>query len=227
MKLWSDRAGAGTARPLRWDALTGAAAEPAGNASVEPAASAAQRAAEIVAAARAEAEALREAAVVEAAAIRLRAEAEGRSAGYAAGEAAARADQAQAVARAHAALRQAQAERTAILEGLTAEVAELALTVARRVLDREVEQSPEEVVALAARLLRTARGPVTLHVHPEGAPMLEAHPELGGRAAVAVDASIAPGGLRLESEDGWVDASLEGRFARATAAIERGGSSAD
>lgn len=214
-------------RPLRWAALAEAAAASVSDSPGDTPVSAAQEAAAIVDAARAQADALRDEALAAAAAIRLRAEAEGWSAGHAAGQAAARAEQAEAVARARAALHQAQAERTAILEGLVGEVAELALTVARRVLDREVEQSPEEVVALAMRLLPTARGQVTLHVHPEGVPMLESDPRVRGRARVAADASLAPGGLRLESEDGWVDASLEGRLARATAPIRGGDAGAD
>ena len=214
-------------RPLRWVALAADDAGPAAEAGPDPVVGAEQAAAAIVAAARSQAERLGDEAQAAAAALRVRAEAEGRSAGHAAGVAAARAEQAQAVARAHAVLHQAQAERSAILEGLVDEVAQLALAVARRVLEREVEQSPEEVVALATRLLPAARGAVTLHVHPDGVPMLEADPEIGGRARVSADASLAPGGLRLESEDGWVDASLEGRFARAISPLEGGAGGAD
>ena len=217
-----------TPRPLRWASLEGSAARSrprlAGPSTASAAAEAqaalgraAQQAAELLEGARAEAEAVRTAA----------AEAgrrEGRAQGLADGRREAEAQVAGRLAEAEGLRRRAARERLQVLEALAGDVARLALDIAAQVLQREVEQSPEEVVALARRLLPRTAGVPVLRVHPSLAPVLEAEASsLGRDATVRADPSVAPGGLVVEGEDGVLDATVAGRLLRVAAALGEAG----
>ncbi len=171
----------------------------------------------VLALARAEAASILGAARAEAAAERSLA----RRAGWEEGRRQARAEWGQLIGAAAGTLRQARAARSALLRSLRAEVADLAMAVAARVLGRELEAAPEEVVDLARRLVRRVDGPAVLRVRPEDAPLLAAEPLPPGVRLVP-DATLAQGDLRLESAGGVLDATVQGRFAQVLGAM-RGG----
>ena len=171
----------------------------------------------VLALARAEAASLLQAARAEAAAERSLA----RRAGWEEGRRQARAEWGHLIGAAAGTLRRARHARSALLHSLRAEVADLAMAVAARVLGRELEAVPDEVVDLARRLVRRVDGPTVLRVRPEDAPLLEAEPLPPGVRLVP-DATLAQGDLRLESADGVLDATVQGRFAQVLGAM-RGG----
>ena len=110
-----------------------------------------------------------------------------------------------------------------MLTALEAEIAGLAFAVARQVLDRELEQTPDEVVGLLRRLLSRTHGSVRAHAHPSVAPVLEAEAAASGISlAVVADAAVAPGGLVLDTADGLLDATVDGRLERVRAALQAG-----
>lgn len=167
--------------------------------------------------ARCQAEAVRTAAVREAEELRARAEAEGWRAGYAEGCRRATAEGERRLRAAARTLARARRERAAILAALDREVADLAMTVARQVIGRELDLAPEHVVELARRLLRRTEGPALLRVHPADLPLLEAE-RLPG-VQLKADPSVGPGGLRLEAEDGMLDATVDGMLGRMADAL--------
>jgi flagellar assembly protein FliH len=212
----------GAARPVQWLALEPPPAprrtpEAPPGPSPDAVLAAARREAErLLQEARAQAEALRAQAEAEAEALRARAKAEGWRAGRAEALAAARALRAQAQRIRRRALR----ERRAVLEALAGDVARLALDVARQVLAREIEQSPDDILRLLRQLLPRVDGPVAVRVHPGLAPIVEAEAASLGRAvAVRPDPAVAEGGLVLETEEGYLDATVEGRLQRVASAL--------
>lgn len=130
-------------------------------------------------------------------------------------------------ARAAAALVRAAAERDRLLRDAAHEVADLALAVARKVLGRELER-PGVVVELAGRALSEARGrrQIVLRVHPEDASEVRA---ASSRLAVAVaggplelreDPAVPRGGAIVDTEDGRIDAGIEGQLDVLARALE-------
>jgi len=164
-----------------------------------------QRAEAILADAQAEAQALRRDAEREAAGRR---------------EEAARLGHAEGLAQAAAVLVRAEARRAGCLAGAEAEVVELGLEVARRLLGRELALDPGAVRGSAEAVLAAARGRrrATLRLHPAAAAAL--HPEvaalasLGGWARLALqpDPTLQPGDAVVETEGGAVDGRLEVRL---------------
>ncbi len=146
---------------------------------------------------------------------------EAREAGFREGEAAGRA---QAEARWQAAADEL-ALSLAALAGLRprlmreagAELVELALGIARRVLRRELTVDPGALEALVQAALgklpaRDIRG---VRVHPELEDAVRRGLARAGRAdlALAADATLAPGALLVETTRGHLDASLETQLA--------------
>jgi flagellar biosynthesis/type III secretory pathway protein FliH len=162
------------------------------------------RATEIVRAAEEQARALVSAAATERDRVRAEAAEEGR---------------AQGLASAAGALASAEAERDRRLAALGAEVAAIAVDVARKVLGRELRADPGAVVEIARAALEAARGRrgVTLRVHPRDAPAVRAgEARLRGplsRCALLEDERVEPGGAIVESEGGRVDARIETQLA--------------
>lgn len=108
---------------------------------------------------------------------------------------------------------------------LANEVLQLGLAVAKKMVGAALKVKPEAVKASVEEALRQVahfRGPVTLAVNPEDAPLvrtyLEASPPQNGWA-VREDPLIAAGGCRVETSAGEVDATLEQRWHRITAAL--------
>lgn len=86
--------------------------------------------------------------------------------------------------------------------------------LAERLIGRALTEDPAVAVELAAEVLRETGGPrrIRLCAHPDDARVLkEALTELdpeGRVQAVAADASLSRGDLRLETESGTIDATL-------------------
>lgn len=147
---------------------------------------------------------------------------EARQAGYAAGLAAAAEESREVLARAEQVLSGAHEERKTLLAGITQELADLALAIAQKVVARELTQSPAAVMAVAREALGLVnnRERVTVYVNPAEADLFRARRgdlegSLSDRAVLVIiaDAEVPAGGVRVETEQGLVDASLEARFA--------------
>jgi flagellar biosynthesis/type III secretory pathway protein FliH len=168
------------------------------------------------------------------AAVRLAEEEAARILAAAAGEreevlrAAREAGHAEGVARAAAALASAAAARDALLAGAAAELGGLAVSIARRILARELALAPDAVAALAARAVAEVRSrrQVTVRISPGDEPAVRgAEPRLAalldrGALAVRVDASLGPGDVVVETEAGRVDARVSTQLALFTRALE-------
>jgi flagellar assembly protein FliH len=174
--------------------------------------------------AAAEAAALLQRARQEAEDLRAEARRSGWEEGFATGRAAAEAAAAEMLRAARVERTRARAERRAAFRALEWDLAALAMEMASRVLQRELETAPEEVVALARRLVQRTEGPVRLRVHPDLAPVLWAEQaSLPRPVDVVPDAEVDRGGVVLEGEDGVLDASVSGRLSRVAAALEEAG----
>jgi flagellar assembly protein FliH len=106
------------------------------------------------------------------------------------------------------------------------QMVQLALTLARRVVHREVTLDPELAAALAhvalERLGTTA--PATIRMNPEDYTIVaeDASRWSGTPVTVVPDPSIARGGCLVESEFGSVDATIERQFDELTRALFAG-----
>ena len=115
----------------------------------------------------------------------------------------------------------------ALEQVLGGQVAEVAIALARQVVRGEVAQRPELIAqvaqeALAATLVSAQQ--IAVHLHPEDLALVQAHAgeamaERGAR--LVADASLTRGGCIVDSEVGVVDASVEARWQRASAAMGR------
>ncbi len=113
----------------------------------------------------------------------------------------------------------------ALQQDMAEALAATAVSLARQIVRSELAQRPEAIVAVAAEaveaLLLNARH-VTLRVHPDDHALVAqgAADVLAARGArLIADATIMRGGCRAESDIGVVDASVETRWQRATAAL--------
>jgi flagellar assembly protein FliH len=97
------------------------------------------------------------------------------------------------------------------------QMVQLALTLARRVVTRELSLEPDLVAAMAhvalERLGETA--PATIRLNPDDYASLVAHRGdrwEGAQVTVVPDPAVARGGCLVESDFGLVDASLDAQF---------------
>ncbi|WP_418315329.1 FliH/SctL family protein [Piscinibacter sakaiensis] len=100
-----------------------------------------------------------------------------------------------------------------------------ATNLARQIIRTELQTSAELVAMVAAEaldtLLLSARH-ITVRVHPDDQPLVEqgAAEVLAARGGrVVADSGIARGGCLVESDIGSIDATMEARWRRATAAL--------
>ncbi len=118
-------------------------------------------------------------------------------------------------------------ELAAAREQTLAQAAEAAVIlvdrIARRLLEQTLSESPETLLRLAERAVRTNRsatltGPLTLHVHPEVQRVLESHASVdelatlvGADVSVVGDEQVEPGAVLIESEGDslWIDPNKE------------------
>ncbi len=108
---------------------------------------------------------------------------------------------------------------------LAADVVQLALTVARNLVGAALQVRPEIVqtcVEDALRQMAQNYGPVHLRVHPDDAEFVREALEASARTpgwSLKEDASMSRGGCCLETAAGEIDATLETRWRRTTAAL--------
>jgi flagellar assembly protein FliH len=132
-------------------------------------------------------------------------------------------------------LEEARRHREEMLAALEPEVVELAMAVAGQVVHQQLAVAPETVVSVAraalARLRR--RRHLVLWANPRDVEYLRSEKEklvqeLGEEASLSIiaDPDVSPGGCRVESEGGQVDATLEGQLARLKEALRQAASSA-
>ncbi len=102
-------------------------------------------------------------------------------------------------------------------------VAELALSIARAVLDRELATSADPGAQAIARALALAPGecPVTVRLHPDDVRVLgDLGPAAQGRELVVVpDPAVEPGGCVAEAAGRTVDAQVGPALARVAAVL--------
>jgi flagellar assembly protein FliH len=111
-------------------------------------------------------------------------------------------------------------------QSLAAEVMELAVAVARQVLREAVAVEPAVVLPVireAVASLPHGHPALRLRVHPEVAQRVEvalrASPLTSGDWQVVADVAIEPGGCRIETASGEIDATLPARWRAVVAAL--------
>jgi len=98
------------------------------------------------------------------------------------------------------------------------ELAELAVAIARHVIDDELKTNPESILKLVPRAvadLPAGSCDVRVRVHPDDAKLLHEHlPDGDGEArwALTEDAQIGRGGCRVETPNSSIDATLQKRL---------------
>ena len=108
---------------------------------------------------------------------------------------------------------------------LAADVVQLALTVARNLVGAAVEVRPEIVqtcVEEALRQMAQNYGPVHLTVNPQDGALVREVLQASARTpgwSLKEDSAISRGGCRVETTGGEVDATIESRWQRTTAAL--------
>lgn len=116
---------------------------------------------------------------------------------------------------------QAQADMTRLEETLAAQMLELACDLARQVIRTELaspQDSLRQVVHEALALAIEDGRPATVKVHPQDAEWLQTGwTEAQPNVRLVADDTLTPGGCRVESAQGTVDATVEKRWARAVA----------
>lgn len=127
---------------------------------------------------------------------------------------------------------QAQAEREQLLAQTESQIIELALGVARLILQREVRQEPSAILPALRAALQKLKGETAplLRVAPEWVPFLTAQigavvSGLPGAPQLSVqgDPALAPGDWTLTGASGWVDGRLEAQVRLAEERIRREG----
>lgn len=104
------------------------------------------------------------------------------------------------------------------------ELVQLSVAIARRILQREVRVDPELIAALAHIALERLGGaaPATVRLHPDDYATVSAGQitPLGGRhVEVRPDAAVARGGCLVESEFGFIDASVDAQVDEVARAV--------
>ncbi|MEE4297463.1 MAG: flagellar assembly protein FliH [Wenzhouxiangella sp.] len=98
------------------------------------------------------------------------------------------------------------------------ELTELAVAIARHVIDDELRTDPERILQLVPRAvadLPVGSRDVRVRVHPDDARLLQEHlPDGDGEATwkLVEDASVQRGGCRVETPQSSIDATLEKRI---------------
>jgi flagellar assembly protein FliH len=145
---------------------------------------------------------------------------EGYAQGYREGKAKAEEEEVAIRSEAREVLEQAEKIRRRTLEALEQEVIGLAREIAEGLLLAELSLNPETVLNVVVEALRLVadRLNVILYVNPAEAELVENKTDelkslLPARAELQVikDASILPGGCKIETEQGRVDATMEKR----------------
>jgi flagellar assembly protein FliH len=120
--------------------------------------------------------------------------------------------------------------RETLIQQTERQMVQLALTIARRIVLREVSLDPELIAAMAHVALKKlgTSSPATIRLNPEDYTVVAHDGERwgGGQVTVVPDPAISRGGCLVESEFGRIDASIDRQFDEMTRALlgdERGG----
>lgn len=153
-------------------------------------------------------------------AIHARAYREGYEAGYSKGASMASAE----AVRLAELVESAQQELSGLEQGVAEDLVRLALTLARSMVRESLKVHPELVEAVVREAVRDVPpfGQGTrLRVHPEDAKLIETHmaKELGAGWSIVEDPALTRGGCRIESTAGEIDATLETRWQKLSAAL--------
>lgn len=107
----------------------------------------------------------------------------------------------------------------AVDERVEEELLQLALSLARQVVYRELQSDPNEIIGVvreAIRALPSSHGHLRIQVNPEDAALLREHlhTEVDEHAnwSLVEDPALSRGGCRASSEQSQVDATLESRI---------------
>lgn len=113
--------------------------------------------------------------------------------------------------------------RETLIQQTERQMVQLALTIARRIVLREVTLDPELIAAMAHVALKKlgTASPATIRLNPEDYTVVAHDGERwgGGQVNVVPDPAIARGGCLVESEFGRIDASIERQFDEMTRAL--------
>lgn len=145
---------------------------------------------------------------------------QGRREGYQAGMAKAQAEGEEIRAAAQEVLRQAEENRRTTIESLEGSIIGLAQEIAERLMCTQLSLEPEIVCNVAKESLRLLQNrlQVFLYINPEELALYEKNRDelqrqLPPKAELQVitDPAIQPGGCRIDTENGQVDATMEAR----------------
>lgn len=119
-------------------------------------------------------------------------------------------------------------ERKKLFEAYEKELVAMVLSIARRILRRELDRGEEIVVATLREAFEQVvdQGRVVIRLHPLDYLYLSNHPqrlppggEATGKIALVEDPSITRGGCLLETSFGEIDATFEGQFDQIASAV--------
>ncbi|KQX95139.1 flagellar assembly protein FliH [Rhodanobacter sp. Root480] len=147
---------------------------------------------------------------------------EGYAAGRAEGLAAARQQLQQNMVRFDALCEAAARPLQALDDRTEQELARLAIVMARRVVARELQLSPDliaKAVRQAAAALPAATRDLRVHLHPDDLALLRELGAVESHWQLHADASLTRGGCQLESERSRLDATVEARLAAVVDAV--------
>ena len=147
---------------------------------------------------------------------------EGYAAGHAEGLAAARQQMQQKMARFDALCEAAARPLQSFDDRTEQELARLAIVMARRVIARELQLSPDLIARAmrqAADALPAATRELRVRLHPDDLDLLNEMGAIEGHWTTHADASLTRGGCQLESERSRLDATVEARLAAVIDAV--------
>ncbi len=115
-------------------------------------------------------------------------------------------------------------ETTGLEQRIAEDLVQLALTLARSLVRESLKVHPELVAAIVRESIADVppfSQATRLRLHPEDAALLRAHmdKELGAEWILVEDASILRGGCRVETSAGEIDATLQTRWQKLSAAL--------
>jgi flagellar assembly protein FliH len=103
--------------------------------------------------------------------------------------------------------------RETLIQQTERQMVQLSITIARRIVHREVSLDPELIAAMAHVALKKlgTSSPATIRLHPEDYTVVAHEGETWGNGNVKVvpDPGVSRGGCLVESEFGRIDASIE------------------
>lgn len=148
--------------------------------------------------------------------------AQGSEEGHAAALANAASQIAEAQAEAKEIILAARGQAHEMLQLAETQIVDIALTIARKVLKREIDENPMTILPIVKEALSKVvdQDNIVLRVNPDDTELLE-HAKrdlqhmIGGdkKLAIVADHTVSPGGCLIDTESGTVDASIDTQFA--------------